>query len=133
MGHTHLNLEVELGYSHLLSNMEIASSREVDAYVINPPSMWMNMDESSEGVVSNDLWWTEEDESLYLLELILKIRKVVGIILIIIGLILALLITILYLVAGPADGQSGLGVVIFAMMAILSFLTGLTILPEEIE
>ena len=65
MGHTHLNLEVELGYSHLLSNMEIASSREVDAYVINPPSMWMNMDESSEGVVSNDLWWTEEDESLY--------------------------------------------------------------------
>ncbi|MDP6986012.1 MAG: hypothetical protein QGH38_02195, partial [Candidatus Thalassarchaeaceae archaeon] len=23
------------------------------------------MDESSEGVVSNDLWWTEEDESLY--------------------------------------------------------------------
>jgi len=62
-----------------------------------------------------------------------KIRKVIGIILIIIGLILALLITILYLVAGPADGQSGLGVVIFAMMAILSFLTGLTILPEEIE
>ena len=95
--------------------------------------MWMYMDESSEGVVSNDLWWTEEDESLYLLELILKIRKVVGIILIIIGLILALLITILYLVAGPADGQSGLGVVIFAMMAILSFLTGLMILPEEIE
>ncbi|HJM30518.1 MAG TPA: hypothetical protein QF529_05550 [Candidatus Thalassarchaeaceae archaeon] len=92
------------------------------------------MDESSEGVVSNDLWWTEEDESLYLLDLIPpKIRKVIGIILIIIGLILALLITILYLVAGPADGQSGLGVVIFAMMAILSFLTGLTILPEEIE
>jgi len=27
--------------------------------------MWMYMDESSEGVVSNDLWWTEEDESLY--------------------------------------------------------------------
>ena len=26
MGHTHLNLEVELGYSHLLSTMEIASS-----------------------------------------------------------------------------------------------------------
>ncbi len=53
-----------------------------------------------------------------------KIRKVIGIILIIIGLILALLITILYLVAGPADGQSGLGVLIFAMMAILSFLIG---------
>ena len=70
----------------------------------------------------------------FLLELIPRpIRKVVGIILIIIGLILALLITILYLVAGPADGQSGLGVVIFAMMAILSFFTGLKILPEEIE
>ena len=54
-----------------------------------------------------------------------KIRKVFGIILIIIGSILTLLIAILYLVAGPADGQSGLGVVIFAMMAILSFLTGL--------
>ena len=53
-----------------------------------------------------------------------KIRKVLGIILIIIGSILTLLIAILYLVAGPADGQSGLGVVIFAMMAILSFLTG---------
>ena len=61
-----------------------------------------------------------------LLELIPRqIRKVVGIILIIIGLILTLLIAILYLVAGPADGQSGLGVLIFAMMAILSFLTGL--------
>tara|TARA_B100001778_G_scaffold279677_1_gene244126 strand:+ start:251 stop:463 length:213 start_codon:yes stop_codon:yes gene_type:complete len=61
-----------------------------------------------------------------LLELIPRqIRKVIGIILIIIGLILTLLIAILYLVAGPADGQSGLGVVIFAMMAILSFLTGL--------
>ena len=61
-----------------------------------------------------------------LLELIPRpIRKVVGIILIIISLILTLLIAILYLVAGPADGQSGLGVVIFAMMAILSFLTGL--------
>ena len=60
-----------------------------------------------------------------LLELIPRpIRKVVGIILIIIGLILTILIAILYLVAGPADGQSGLGVVIFAMMAILSFLTG---------
>ena len=70
----------------------------------------------------------------FLLELIPRpIRKVVGIILIIIGLILALLITILYLVAGPADGQSGLGVLIFAMMAILSFFTGLKILPEEIE
>ncbi len=66
----------------------------------------------------------------FLLELIPRpIRKVVGIILIIIGLILALLITILYLVAGTADGQAGLGVVIFAMMAILSFLTGLKILP----
>ena len=62
----------------------------------------------------------------FLLELIPRpIRKVVGIILIIIGLILALLITILYLVAGPASDQSGLGVVIFAMIAILSFLTGL--------
>ena len=28
MGHTHLNLEVELGYSHLLSTMEIASSTD---------------------------------------------------------------------------------------------------------
>ena len=54
-----------------------------------------------------------------------KIRKVFGIILIIIGSILTLLIAILYLVAGPADGQSGLGVLIFVMMAILSFLTGL--------
>ena len=61
-----------------------------------------------------------------LLELIPRpIRKVVGIILIIISLILTLLIAILYLVAGPADGQSGLGVLIFVMMAILSFLTGL--------
>ena len=61
-----------------------------------------------------------------LLELIPRqIRKVIGIILIIIGLILTLLIAILYLVAGPADGQSGLGVVIFAMMAILSFAIGL--------
>ena len=69
-----------------------------------------------------------------LLELIPRpIRKVVGIILIIIGLILALLITILYLVAGPAGDQSGLGVVIFAMIAILSFLAGLEILPEKIE
>ena len=54
-----------------------------------------------------------------------NIRKVIGIILIIIGSILTLLIAILYLVAGPADGQSGLGVLIFVMMAILSFLTGL--------
>ena len=54
-----------------------------------------------------------------------KIRKVLGIILIIIGSILTLLIAILYLVAGPTDGQSGLGVVIFVMMAILSFLTGM--------
>jgi|TARA_B100001741_G_scaffold90555_1_gene74192 hypothetical protein len=70
----------------------------------------------------------------FLLELIPRpIRKVVGIILIIIGLILALLITILYLVAGPAGDQSGLGVVIFAMIAILSFLAGLEILPEKIE
>ena len=61
-----------------------------------------------------------------LLELIPRpIRKVVGIILIIIGSILTLLIAVLYLVAGPADGQSGLGVLIFVMMAILSFLTGL--------
>ena len=60
-----------------------------------------------------------------LLELIPReIRKVLGIILIIIGSILSLLIAILYLVAGPADGQSGLGVVIFAMMAILSFVIG---------
>ena len=70
----------------------------------------------------------------FLLELIPRpIRKVVGIILIIIGLILALLIIILYLVAGPAGDQSGLGVVIFAMIAILSFLAGLEILPEKIE
>ena len=61
-----------------------------------------------------------------LLELIPRpIRKVVGIVLIIISSILTLLIAILYLVAGPADGQSGLGVLIFVMMAILSFLTGL--------
>ena len=53
-----------------------------------------------------------------------KIRKVLGIILIIIGSILTLLIAILYLVAGPADGQSGLGGLIFAMMAILSFAIG---------
>ena len=60
-----------------------------------------------------------------LLELIPRpIRKVVGIILIIIGSILTLLIAILYLVAGSADGQSGLGGLIFAMMAILSFAIG---------
>ena len=60
-----------------------------------------------------------------LLELIPRpIRKVLGIILIIIGSILTLLIAILYLVAGPADGTGGLGIVIFAMMAILSFLIG---------
>ena len=53
-----------------------------------------------------------------------KIRKVLGIILIIIGSILSLLIAILYLVAGPADGTGGLGILIFAMMAILSFLIG---------
>ena len=33
MGHTHLNLEVELGYSHLLSNMEIASSTVIDVRI----------------------------------------------------------------------------------------------------
>ena len=61
-----------------------------------------------------------------LLELIPRpIRKVLGIILIIIGSILTLLIAILYLVAGPAEGTGGLGVVIFAMMAILSFAIGL--------
>ena len=61
-----------------------------------------------------------------LLELIPRpIRKVLGIILIIIGSILTLLIAILYLVLGPADGQAGLGVVVFAMMAILSFAIGL--------
>ena len=61
-----------------------------------------------------------------LLELIPRpIRKVLGIILTIIGTILTLLIAILYLVAGPADGTGGLGVVIFAMMAILSFAIGL--------
>tara|TARA_B100001769_G_scaffold124981_1_gene97716 strand:+ start:31 stop:246 length:216 start_codon:yes stop_codon:yes gene_type:complete len=61
-----------------------------------------------------------------LLELIPRpVRKVLGIILIIIGTILTLLIAILYLVAGPADGTGGLGVVIFAMMAILSFAIGL--------
>ena len=53
-----------------------------------------------------------------------KIRKVFGIILIIIGSILTLLIAILYLVAGPADGTGGLGILIFIMMAILSFLIG---------
>ena len=61
-----------------------------------------------------------------LLELIPRpIRKVLGIILIIIGSILTLLIAILYLVVGSADGQAGLGVVVFAMMAILSFVIGL--------
>ena len=60
-----------------------------------------------------------------LLELIPRpIRKVLGIILIIIGSILTLLIAILYLVAGPADGTGGLGILIFIMMAILSFLIG---------
>ena len=53
-----------------------------------------------------------------------KIRKVLGIILIIIGSILTSLIAILYLVAGPADGTGGLGILIFIMMAILSFLIG---------
>ena len=53
-----------------------------------------------------------------------NIRKVIGIILIIIGSILTLLIAILYLVAGPADGTGGLGILIFIMMAILSFLIG---------
>ena len=61
-----------------------------------------------------------------LLELIPRpIRKVLGIILIIIGSIFTLLITILYLVAGPANSESGLGVLIFAMIAILSFAIGL--------
>ena len=60
-----------------------------------------------------------------LLELIPReIRKVLGIILIIIGSILTLLISILYLVAGPVDGGGGLGVVAFAMIAILSFAIG---------
>ena len=60
-----------------------------------------------------------------LLELIPReIRKVLGIILIIIGSILTLLIAIPYLVAGPTNTESGLGVLIFAMMAILSFLIG---------
>ena len=60
-----------------------------------------------------------------LLELIPRpIRKVLGIILIIIGSILKLLIAILYLVAGPVDGGGGLGVVAFAMIAILSFAIG---------
>ena len=56
-----------------------------------------------------------------------KIRKVIGNILIIIGLILTSLIAILYLVAGPTNsaGGGGMGVVVFAMMAILSFLIGL--------
>ena len=53
-----------------------------------------------------------------------KIRKVIGIFLIIIGSIFTLLIAILYLVAGPADGTGGLGILIFVMMAILSFLIG---------
>ena len=61
-----------------------------------------------------------------LLELIPRpIRKVLGIILIIIGSILTLLIAILYLVAGPANSESGLGGLIFAMIAILSFAIGL--------
>ena len=61
-----------------------------------------------------------------LLELIPRpIRKVLGIILIIIGSIFTLLIAILYLVAGPVDGGGGLGVVAFAMIAILSFAIGL--------
>ena len=54
-----------------------------------------------------------------------NIRKVIGIILIIIGSILTLLIATLYLMAGPTDGTAGLGGLIFVMMAILSFLTGL--------
>lgn len=54
-----------------------------------------------------------------------KIRKVLGIILIIIGSILTLLIAILYLVAGPANSESGLGFLIFAMIVILSFAIGL--------
>ena len=53
-----------------------------------------------------------------------KIRKVIGIILIIIGSIFTLLIAILYLVEGPADGTGGLGILIFIMIAILSFLIG---------
>lgn len=57
-----------------------------------------------------------------------KIRKVVGIILIIIGSILTLLIAILYLVAGDTNTESGLGVVVIAMMAIMSFLIGLKII-----
>ena len=61
-----------------------------------------------------------------LLELIPReIRKLLGIILIIIGSILTLLIAILYLVAGPANSESGLGGLIFAMIAILSFAIGL--------
>ena len=60
-----------------------------------------------------------------LLELIPReIRKLLGIILIIIVSILTLLIAILYLVAGPVDGGGGLGVVAFAMIAILSFAIG---------
>ena len=53
-----------------------------------------------------------------------NIRKVIGIILIIIGSILTLLIATLYLMAGPTDGTAGLGGLIFVMMAILSFLIG---------
>jgi len=61
-----------------------------------------------------------------LLELIPRpIRKVLGIILIIIGSIFTLLIAILYLVAGPANSESGLGFLIFAMIVILSFAIGL--------
>ena len=54
-----------------------------------------------------------------------KIRKVVGIILIIIGSILTLLIAILFLVAGDTNTEGGLGALVIAMMAILSFLIGL--------
>ena len=53
-----------------------------------------------------------------------NIRKVIGIILIIIGSILTLLIATLYLMAGPTDGTAGLGGLIFVMMAILCFLIG---------
>ena len=42
MGHTHLNLEVELGYSHLLSNMEIASSTHYDARMSMGPFVTTN-------------------------------------------------------------------------------------------
>ncbi len=51
-----------------------------------------------------------------------KIRKVIGIILIIIGSILTLLIAILF--QEPSQTEGGLGALVIIIMAILSFLIG---------